>query len=56
MSRPKPCLGSNPANALVAGLNLSHMIVRSAVAASEDSIYLGRQATDRFHARIAVHA
>lgn len=56
MPRPKPCLDLNPENALIAGPNLSHTVVRSAVAASADSIYLDRQATGRFHARIAVHA
>jgi hypothetical protein len=56
MPRSKPCLGLNPENALNAGPNLSHTVVRSAVAASADSINLGRQARDRFHARIAVHA
>jgi len=46
MSRPKPCLGLNPANALIAGLNLSQTVVRSAVTTIAGSIYLGRQATD----------
>jgi hypothetical protein len=39
MALPKPCLGSNPENALIAGQNLSHTIVKSAAAAIADSIY-----------------
>ena len=56
MPRSKPCLGLNPECADRWPEFISHDREVGGGGKRGLNIYLGRQATDRFHARIAVHA